>query len=639
MLHLSNHFFEFGPFRLDVRERLLLRDGKPVLLSPKTFNVLAILVQQHGSLVEKDRLLAEVWPDTIVEESSLSQKIYQLRKILEDRAGEDKYIQTVARHGYRFVAEVREVTSPSVQTPVVEHEIVDESSELDSGTGAAATDIHLAAPRRSLKIIVGCFVVLLLLGAGIWIWRRQKSITAQHPPRRIAVLPFKPLGDDSGNELVALGIADAVIGKLSRLDSPGQLTVLPTNSVYQFSGRDYDRIEAGRKLNVEAVLDGTVQRIGDRVRVTAQLTRINDNRVLWAGQFDSSSNDIFSVQDSISLQLAESLTELTGEQRADLKKRETQSSESYEAYVTALYFWNNRTKDGVKKAVEYFQRAIQADPKYARAYAGLSDCYYLIQNYRYDIVPTDEAIQQQGIQARKALELDANLSDAHLEMAHFFFLKGQHDEANREFQRALELDPSSSVAHMRYANALFQSLQLDQAVNQMKLAQELNPASPILNAALGFMLLMDRDLAGAARYCEKAIELDPKTPVVHITLAVTYERSGKYDQAIAQYQQILDSEPKTAMAGMAHVAAVSGNPEKAKQILEKLAPPSMAGDYYNRAVVQVALGDNAKAIEALNQANLNEYLVAMLKYDPALDNLRSDKRFIEFLRARKLDRF
>ena len=141
-------------------------------------------------------------------------------------------------------------------------------------------------------------------------------------------------------------------------------------------------------------------------------------------------------------------------------------------------------------------------------------------------------------------------------MAHFFYLKGQYDQADREFQRALELDPSSSVAHMRYANALFGSLQLAQATDQMKLAQELNPASPILNAALGFMLLMERDLPGATRYCEKAIELDPKTPIVHVTLAVTYERSGKYDQAIAQYQQILESEQNTAMAGMAHVEAV-----------------------------------------------------------------------------------
>ena len=662
MLNLSNHIFEFGPFRLDVRERLLLRDGEPVPLSPKTFNVLAVLVRQHGSLVEKDQLLSEVWPDTIVEESSLSQKVYQLRRILEESPGEDKYIQTVPRHGYRFIADVREITSPSVQSSrvsiadgendddvsgenssarfIVEPGIVaDESPETDLGSApsmAASTNLHLAAP-RSLKIIAACSVILFLVGAAIWVWRRQVSMTAQHPPRRIAVLPFKPLGDDSGNELLALGIADAVIGKLSRLNSPGQVTVLPTNSIYQFSGRDYDRIEAGRKLNVEAVLDGTVQRIGERVRVSAQLTRINDNGVLWVGQFDTNSNDIFSLQDSISLQLAESLTELTREQRDDLKKRETQSPASYEAYVTALYFWNNRTKEGVKKAVDYFQRAIEADPKYAKAYSGLADCYYLIQNYRYDIVSTEEAIQQQGINARKAFELDPNLSDAHLEMAHFFYLKGQYDQADREFQRALELDPSSSVAHMRYANALFGSLQLAQATDQMKLAQELNPASPILNAALGFMLLMERDLPGATRYCEKAIELDPKTPVVHVTLAVTYERSGKYDQAIAQYQQILESEQNTAMAGMAHVEAVSGNPEKAKQILAKLAPPSMPGDLYNRAAVQVALGDNAKAIEALNQASLNEYMVALLKYDPALDDLRRDGRFIEFLRARKLD--
>ncbi len=653
MLNLSNHYFEFGPFRLDLRERLLLKDGEPIALTPKAFNVLAVLVKRSGSLVEKDELLNEVWPDTIVEESSLSQKIYQLRKILDDGSGEDKYIQTVPRHGYRFVAEVKEVKPHPVdnaetrsatsqidsrEIEITRARIVVEDEFLDT---PPAPNRLIAAPQRApvnrtWPMIAGASLVVLLSVAGYWTWRTQnRANTNLH---RIAVLPFKPLGSDSGNEMLGVGVADALIGKLSTLSRSNDITIMPTSAVYQFSGREYDGVKAGRDLDADAIVTGTIQREGERVRITAQMISTRDNKVVWSGQFDRTFADIFTLQDSISLQLAESLKPaLTRDQKAALAKRETKNLAAYEEYVTAIYFWNKRTKEGLTKAIEHFQRAIDLDQSYARAYAGLADCYLLSAYYHYDIVEPYEAVKRQAEAARKSVELDDSLAEAHLEMAQLFLNQRRREDAGREYRRALQLDPSSSTAHLRYANYVFYDLNLNDAADHMRLAVQLDPSSPITNAAFSFMLVMQRNYPEAVRHCQKALELDPQTPLVRLNLAGAYESMGKYDEAIEQYTKALETNHKEAIAGLAHAHALAGRRDKAKQLLSELPKSSEEPtDYYNIALVHVALGENAEAIGTLQKARLTLSIVAMLKYDPSLDSLRQDAAFIEFVQSHGL---
>jgi DNA-binding winged helix-turn-helix (wHTH) protein/TolB-like protein/lipopolysaccharide biosynthesis regulator YciM len=642
MLNLSSHYYEFGPFRLDLRERLLLREGQPLTLTPKTFNVLAVLVRRSGSLVEKDELLSEVWPNTIVEESSLSQKIYQLRKILDDGSGQE-YIQTVPRHGYRFVAEVHEIQTPTVATS--QPLITEDNHEQTTIESSAAAEI---APQvRQSRLIstrlaglVGVICVLAIAGAGIWVWRHRTVSTVTSSIHRVAVLPFKVLGNDAENETLGLGLADALIGNLSRLNRTDQITVLPTNAVSRFSGPDADSSRAGHELSVDGVVSGTVQRIGGNVRVSAQLTRVSDNQVVWAGQFDRESSDIFELQDSISLQLAQSLKlAITQDQKELLTKRETNNANAYESYATAIYFWNTRSKEGIAKAIDYFQKAISLDPSYAKAYAGLSDCYLLIFNYGYDIVDQEEAFRRFAEAAHKSIELDDDLAAAHLQIAQLHFVRGEYRDANREFQRALELDPGSSVAHQRYSNLLFWSLQMDQAAQHTKIAQELDPASPITNVALAYMLLMKRDYTGACKYGERGLELDKHTPLVRITLAAAYEQSGKFDDATKQYQELLPSDRNIALAGLAHVAAVKGQRDKAALLLSSMTPSkdNSQNYHYNQALVYVALGENSKAIESFKKLRLNPQLIALLRFDPQLDALRNDHRFAEFVHAHGLD--
>ena len=653
MLNLSSHYYEFGPFRLDLRERLLLREGQPLTLTPKAFDVLAMLVRRSGSLVEKDELFSEVWPNTIVEESSLSQKIYQLRRALDDGSGQE-YIQTVPRHGYRFVAEVREVLQPTVATSehlqtddheqtierILDH---DDISEAPISTPVAATasrvrNSHLLSTR--LARLAGVICLLAIAGAGIWMWRHRAVPTANSSIHRVAVLPFRVLGNDSENETLGLGLADALIGNLSRLKRTDQITVLPTTAVYRFNGADNDSSRAGQELSVDGVVSGTLQRIGSTVRVSAQLTRVSDNQVIWAGQFDRESSDIFELQDSISLQLAQSLKlAITKDQERILTKRETNNAAAYESYATAIYFWNTRSKENIARAIDYFQKAISLDPSYAKAYAGLSDCYLLILNYGYDIVDREEAFKRFAEAARKSVELDDDLAAAHVQIAQLHFVRGEYPDANREFQRALQLDPGSSVAHQRYSIFLFWSLQMDQAAQHIKIAQELDLASPITNAALAYMLLMKRDYTGACRYGERALELDKHTPLVRITLAAAYEQVGNFDEATRQYQELLASNRNVGLAGLAHVAAVKGQRDKAAQLLSSMtgAKENSPDYYYNQALVYVALGDNSKAIELFEKVRLNPLMIALLRFDPQLDGLRNDTRFAEFVHSHALD--
>jgi TolB-like protein/Flp pilus assembly protein TadD len=490
-------------------------------------------------------------------------------------------------------------------------------------------------------LIVGVALVFLLTVGGYWTWRTRYRATTSNL-HRIGVLPFKPLGSDSNNEMLGLGVADALIGKLSTLSRSNDITILPTNAVYEFSGREYDGVKAGHQLDVDAIVTGTIQHEGDRVRITAQMISTKDNKVIWSGQFDRTFADIFTLEDSISLQIAESLKPaLTSDQKQALVKHETRNIAAYEEYVTAIYFWNKRTKEGLTKAIDHFQRAIDLDQSYARAYAGLADCYLLSAYYGYDIVNPYEAIKRQAQAARKSAELDDGLAEAHLEMAALFLNERRREDAGREYRRALQLDPSSSIAHLRYANFVFYDLQLTEAAEHMKLAVQLDPSSPITNAAYSFVLVMQRNYPEAVKHCEKALDLDPQTPLVRFNLAGAYENLGKYDQAIEQYTKALETNHNEAIAGLAHAHALAGRRDKAKQFLNQLPKSSEdPRDYYNVALIHVALGENYEAISTLEKARLVPSIVAMLKFDPSLDSLRQDAAFTEFVQSHGLaDKF
>jgi DNA-binding winged helix-turn-helix (wHTH) protein len=364
---MSNRFsrvYEFGSFRLNATEGLLLCDGSPVPLAPKAFAILSVLVEKGGRLVEKSELMEVVWPDTFVEESNLTQNIFTLRKLLGKDAHGRSYIETVSRRGYRFTAEVKELRDEGLPT-----------AERSNGVA--------------------------LSGGG------SRALTS------IAVLPFSLIGEESGDEYLKLGMADALI---TRLGNIRKLILRPTSAVRKYVSHEQDSIRLGQKLGVDAVLEGTIRRRGEHVRITVQLVSVSGETMLWAERFDEKFTDIFAVEDSISEQVAAALIlKLTGDEKRRLTKRYTEDVEAYQAYLKGRYFWNKRTEEEMRKGVKYFRQAIELDPLYALAYAGLADSYNVLGIYNASA--PRETFPKAKAAALKALEIDDALAEAHTSLA------------------------------------------------------------------------------------------------------------------------------------------------------------------------------------------------------------------------------
>ncbi|HEV2861522.1 MAG TPA: tetratricopeptide repeat protein [Pyrinomonadaceae bacterium] len=619
----SGRLFAFGPYRLDEAERLLYRGDDLVALTPKVFDTLLLLVEQGGHVVGKDELMRRLWPESFVEESSLSQNISLLRKAL---AGEgEQYIQTVPKRGYRFVAEVSEVPAAADEPGAGE-------VEPEAGLGAGERRHRPGA----VFALVGC--VTLSAAALLHFYQtRWGAHAGPAPPRSVAVLPFKTVGVDEDERLLGLGMADALI---IRLGAQQRTTVLPLSSVFRYTADEKDALAAGRELGVDAVLEGTVQRSGGAVRVTAQLISLDEGKILWAGKFDDKYENIFALQDSVSGRLAAAVApRLSGDGRAGEAGHFSPNTEAYQSYLFGLYFWNTRTKEGLARAVEHFKKAVELDPDYARAHAGLADSYYLIWNNDYDTVPSQVAVQGWYAAARKALELDDSLAEAHVVMAPIRQRQGDLAGAEREFRRALELNPNLSVARVRYTYFLYQDLKLDAAVEQARRAQELDPTSPSANATLGFVLSLARRYDESIQFSRKALGLGHESYEAHMNLGEAYLLKGMPDEALAEFEAAREGMPGEALLGVAKAHAAAGRRAEAERALheEEQLKRRAQMPRYDRVVTYALLGDRDTAFAWLDEVRLARMVVANLKYDPHLDSLRSDPRFGDFVRRNKLE--
>ena len=364
-------FLDFGPFRLDRDERVLLCEGKPVPLSPKSFDMLLVLVENRGRLLKKDDLMKLVWPDSFVEEGNLSHHVFTVRKALGDEKGAAKYIETVPRRGYRFIADVRSVAeNAGGQAPGIHAAVpgTKPTAAADEARRAPLVSADPGATERverwrwsrpaTLAVALGA-VTVVALGAYWAATRGPSPATMRSGPRTIAVLPFKPVNVTDRDESLEWGMAETLITKFSSVD---EIAVRSLNSVRRYSGLEHDPAAAGRELGVEAVLDGTIQRAGDRIRVSVRLIRATDGTAIWVRAFDEKATDILAMQDSIAEQVATSLLrELSAEARSRLSKRGTNSSEAYQLYLRGRYLWGRRTRESLASAVEHFNRAIEKD--------------------------------------------------------------------------------------------------------------------------------------------------------------------------------------------------------------------------------------------------------------------------------------
>ncbi|MEO8647583.1 MAG: tetratricopeptide repeat protein [Acidobacteriota bacterium] len=655
-------YYDFDNFRLDPQNEQLLKDGESVMLTNKAFQTLFLLVQNSGQIVEKENIYNELWADSFVEESNLTQYVYLLRKTLGKNPAGISYIDTVPRRGYIFTSPVIKVRPPrangassvtslaeSFQHAAIgssmagrsgphslarlrlvkerEEELPSEAPDLAPEPAEAAIEKQprLLKADRVAGIMVLTAATLLVFG---YLYRWMTPVDPSGV-RSIAVLPFKAIGQESIDAKYGLGMADAIITRFSKLHG---IPVRPTSAVAAFTDEPITDVRAtGKALGVDAVLEGTVQRDGEYVRVTVQLTKISDGQPIWADAFDERTADIFQLQDSISNKVARALSlKLTPQQWKMLEQHPTNDPRALEAFQIGVYYWTKRTKDGLERAQTNFQTAIERDPNYARATAMLADTYNLKAYYGF--ANRSEMIELARLNAERALAMDDSLAEAHMALAFT-----ENDSSGRpRMERAIELAPYNSTARVRYAWILVRAGDMEKAIDQIRLAKEYDPLSPISNGGLCNILMFQEKFAEAVKICEKAVEYQPDSGNGRMALANAYFFNGDPDAAIAQLKHNIDQDVDkySSMGSLGLIYAKTGRKAEAEGIVtvlknESSANPELLNDL---ALISYALGRHDESLVFFTHAVENRSLrVFMVKNDPPWKDLRSDPRFIEVL--------
>ncbi len=634
-----NYLYEFGPFRINRAERILLRDGEIVPTTPKQLDILLLLVENRDHIVEKERLMREIWPDTAVEEANLTTNIYMLRKALGEGTNAQQYIQTLPRRGYRFVGEVKEVAtedSRSVAKEPVELRLVTRRDQENLLPRKGLTRGDWASLGAKWKLaLAGLGLLAVTAAVAFYWWSKPKSPATGGAVKTIAVLPFKPLVAESRNESLELGMADTLITKLSGIRN---IIVRPVSAVRKYTLLEQDPVAAGRELKVDAVLDGSIQTVDERIRVTVRLTRVADGQPLWVDQFNEKMTDLLAIQESVSAKVTSALAlRLTSEDKTSLAKRYTTSTEAYQLYLKGRLFWNKRTEEGMWKAIEYFRQAIEKDPSYALAHSGLADAYSILGQY---LDRTDEFDPKALEAATKAVEIDGSLAETHTSLA-YALARRNWPGAEVEFKRAIEINPNYSTAHHWYANGLAGSSRSDEGLAEMRWAQELDPTSVIINSSLGNHYYGKRMYDEAIEQLNKALEMDPNFIHALATLGKAYIKKGMREEAIATHRKAVE------LAGgvnyikpyLAYVYAVSDLKVEARKILDELLEQSKRSNVspFDLAIIHVGLGEKDQAFRWFEKSYQDEGLsLGALIAEPLFDPISSDPRFEDLIRRVRL---
>jgi TolB-like protein/DNA-binding winged helix-turn-helix (wHTH) protein/Tfp pilus assembly protein PilF len=626
--------YEFGEFRLDASRRLVSRGDEPVRVTSKALETLLVLVRNRTRVVTKDELMQILWPDTFVEEVNLAQNISALRKALGEAPGENRYIATIPGKGYQFVCEVR--ASGGDDEVVVERHtraqlVVMEEREIEEPGNVKA----LPAPRRGKSWVAwGTLAAVLVAGvaAGFWLEYRRAERAAEGTGHSVAVLPFQPLVPGGDEEHLGLGMADAVITKLSNIR---QLPVRPTDVAIRYGDPGVDPLKAAREMGVDTVLTGRLQKVGDRVRVTVQLVRVSDGRALWAEAFDENYTNIFAVEDSISEKVAQALAvHLAGREKLEMQRHYTENIDAYRNYLKGRYEEFTFTPDGMYKAIEYFNQAIAEDPGYALAYAGLADAYTTESDW---LLAPREALPKADTAARKALVFDDQLAEAHGALAHALLHEWRLKEADKEFHTALALNPGNVSTYFAYGEYLSSIGQADQAIATMQKGLTLDPLSPEINSFLAWDYYMKRDYESCLATSAKAIQMFPDFWVPHMAAGLCYYIRGEFEEGMREYEKALAMNPQStfSQAGVAMCLAKSGKRAEARRALDQL-QAMKSQTYVSPAyvgLVYLAMGDRDAAFGWMEKGyeDQAEWLL-WLPVDPMFDGTRDDARFKELVR-------
>jgi TolB-like protein/DNA-binding winged helix-turn-helix (wHTH) protein/Flp pilus assembly protein TadD len=609
----------FGVFEADLGVRELTKLGKILPLQEQPFQLLAILLEKPGVLVTREELRLRLWPQTVVDfDHGLNKAINKIRDALGDSAESPRFIQTVSRRGYRFLADVTEVSTGQVETTL---------GDIGSGDSRARGDSRPAKPRLPRLFAATLAGAALLLVVSVAIWIRSTSAGRLPSIRSLAVLPLENLSDDAAQDYFADGMTDELITHLAQIRD---LRVISRTSVMTYKHVRKPLAEIARELDVQAVVEGGILRSGDKVRITAQLIRVPDDNHIWADSYEGDLRDTLVLQDQVAKAIADQIrVSVNKEQRGQAPK--AVDAQAYDSYLKGQYYWNQRTDTGLREAINYFKRSISIDPSNANAYSGLADTYALAGDWEYGIMPPAEAFPLAKAAANEALALDDRLGEAHTSLAFVLDLYyWDWSAAERQFKLAINLNPGYAVAHHWYAWHLLVLGKNAEGMFEMRQAERLDPLSLIIRSDVADALCSLHLFEESVLQSRKTLALDPNFAVGHFQLAEALVQQRQYDAAIGEFQRAITISGHLAAfdANLAHAYAVSGRKAEALQIaldMESRADLNPSADA-NIALIYVGLGNLDQAMAWLNKAYDARFNPSIL-IRPAFDPLRADARF------------
>ena len=629
--------FRFDEFEIDLRSGELWERGNRVRLQDQPFQVLRVLLERCGEIVTRDELKRTLWrAETFVDfDDGLNTAVKKIRDVLGDSAEKPRYIETVPRRGYRFVGRLASV-EPAVPPPLAEGS---KSSPEQENTGLGASDsgvlvtqkVLLSARRGMLLTGVAAFavfsVVLVLYRSG------TAKATKQPPIKSLAVLPLKNLSGDPTQEYLADGMTEALIGRLAEIHD---LRVISRTSMTRFKDTHLSVPEIAKTLQVDAIVEGSVIRDGNRIRVHAQLIRAATDEHFWSEAYDRELRDVLSLQSDVAQSIARKVeVTITGEEHARLSSARTVDPEAYEDYLKGRYYWNKRTAGSMPKAAHYFEQAISKDPSYGAAYSGLADCNSGLAWHGF--MPPSEVLPKAYAGAQKAVEIDPQSAEAHASLALVLNHEWDWSGAEVEFKRALQLNPQYADAHHWYGDYLSIQRQHDEALVEAKRALELDPLNLMIGSWVGLRYYLAHRFDGAIEQSQNTVDLDPNFAAAHLILGESYVQQGKHKGGLDQLEKAATlsggSPLYTAQVGVG--LALAGEKKEALRVIRELQDTSGKRyvSPYGVAQIYAALNDKEQTYKWLETAYRDRAVwMSYLAVDPVFDSIRSEEHFRDLLR-------
>ncbi len=630
----------FATYQVSLQSGEVRKAGLRIRVQQQPMRLLQILLEHPGEVLTREELSSRVWPNESFGDfdQALNIAVGKLRSALEDSAENPRFIETLPKRGYRFIANVSVLDAdarPKMPESVAgdlpgSQEKKTEPGHTLQGTGLAVAPKRRLWPTRGVIVALACVLSLSILS--VWLFRSRGHAPAGI--RSLAVLPLENLSGDASQNYFADGMTDELITDLAQISA---LRVISRTSVMAYKGARRPLPQIARELNVDAVVEGTVLRSGDQVRITAQLIEASTDKHLWSQSYEGELRDTLALQSRVASAIADQIRiNLTPREQAALKNVKVVNPEAYESYLKGRYFWNKRTADGLKAALAYFKQAIEEDPNYARAYSGLADTYALLGDWQYAVMTPKEAFPKAKAAAIKALELDSSLSEAHTSLGYSLrAFDWNFDSAGKEFRQAIEINPGYATAHHWNAMNLGLLGRPKEALVEMRKAENLDPLSLIINADLAEFLLLTHSYDESVKQGRKIIEMDSTFAIGHKQLADAYLLKQMDKDAVEELQEAvrLSGGSPICIADLARAYAASGKMNEAVKLLNDLKKRSTAS-FTNApkiAMIYASMGDNDQAIHWLERAyeeRFNPSILLRSGFDP----LRSDPRFKDLMR-------